>query len=178
MVVDAMSIIIKLMSDIGELRVWLATIVLRRALDEDLLSRIKGMANGCRDSLVTVVPANKILNAWHMIYPAYLSLRDHIMGISKFKDPGLGALTYMAGTTQLREGLNLLHPVGHDKISVIIMGINDCVSDVTSKIMNLLGDKALDVVIGAGVNMVCDCAFTSIDDFIRTLISEYVDEFA
>jgi len=50
MVVDVMSIIIKLMSDIGELRVWLATIVLRRALDEDLLSRIKGMANGCRDS--------------------------------------------------------------------------------------------------------------------------------
>lgn len=60
--------VIRLASDVGELRIWLATLVLSRPMNDELLSRVKSIISGCRDSLITIVPARMILNPWQMMY--------------------------------------------------------------------------------------------------------------
>jgi hypothetical protein len=177
MVANPMPVIIKLTSDLGELRVWLATVILSEPLNEELLSKVRGAVYDCANSLITVVPADRVLGPWQMIYPAYLSLRDHITHSSKIRDPGLAALTYMAGTTRLSKGLSILSPIGHDKLSIVIMGINDCVADAVNRVVDLLREHILDLVIGVGIYRLCNCIFPSMDEFINTLISEYMDEF-
>ena len=172
-----MNHIIRLGSDIGELRIWLATVVLMRPMSDEVLSRVKSIVGECPNSLITIAPARKVLNPWHMVYPAYLSLRDHVRGVSRFRDPGLGALAYMAGTTQLRKGLNLLNPVGNDQLSVIIMGINDCVNDLVTKVINELRSLLVDLVIGVGVHRGYDGLFRSVDEFMSSLINNYIGEF-
>ncbi len=166
--------VIRLASDVGELRTWLATLVLSRPINDELLSRVKLIVNNCRDSLITIVPARMILSTWQMTYPAYLSLREHLTGISRFRDAGLGALTYMAGTTQLRRGLLLLNPVGHDQVSVIIMGVNDCIDRIVSEVVKVLNDYIVDVVIGVGFHRSYAGIFRTNDEFINTLISRYI----
>ncbi|MGC9152617.1 MAG: hypothetical protein ACP5GY_02645 [Vulcanisaeta sp.] len=172
-----MSHVIELASDFGELKVWLATVIISKPLSEDLLNKLRTTVAGCRDSLIAVVPASRVLNSWHMIYPSYLSLRDHLRGISRFKDPGLGAITYMAGSTQLRKGLAIMNPVGYDKLSLIVMGINDCVINSIGAILNSLKDVLIDLVIGVGVFRFYDGVFRSVDEFMESLISRYVSEF-
>ncbi|BDR92645.1 hypothetical protein [Vulcanisaeta souniana] len=166
--------VIRLASDVGELRIWLATLVLSRPMNDELLSRVKSIISGCRDSLITIVPARMILNPWQMMYPAYLSLREHLMGVSRFRDVGLGALTYMAGTTQLRRGLSLLNPVGHDQVSIIIMGVDDCVDRIISDVIRVLNDRIMDAAIGVGIHRSYTGIFNTIDEFINTLISRYI----
>ena len=172
-----MSYLIKLSSDIGELRIWLATVVLTRPINDEVLGRVKSVMSGCPSSLIAIVPARKVLNPWHMIYPAYLSLRDYLRGLSRFKDPGLGALTYMAGTTQLRKGLSMMSPIGDYQLSIIIMGISDCVHDLVDRVIDVLRDFMEDLVIGVGCHRAYDGLFRSIDDFMNTLINKYIGEF-
>ncbi len=77
-----MSYLIRLSSDIGELRIWVATVILTRPINDEIVSRIKSIVSECPpNSLITIVPANKVLSSWHMIYPAYLSLRDSLRGL-------------------------------------------------------------------------------------------------
>ncbi len=83
-----MNYLIRLSSDIGELRIWIATVILTRPINDDILSKVKSTASECPNSLITIVPANKVLSPWHMIYPAYLSLRDSLRGAFR----GLGIL--------------------------------------------------------------------------------------
>ena len=172
-----MSYLIKLSSDVGELRIWLATVILTKPIDDEVLGRVKSIVSKCPSSLIAIVPARKVLNPWHMIYPAYLSLRDYLRGLSRFKDPGLGALTYMAGTTQLRKGLSIMSPIGDYQLSIIIMGVNDCVHDSVSKVIDMLRGIMEDLVIGVGCHRAYDGLFRSIDDFMNTLINRYVGEF-
>ncbi|GAB6945905.1 hypothetical protein JCM16161A_00350 [Vulcanisaeta sp. JCM 16161] len=172
-----MSYVIKLNSDIGELRIWLATVILPRPVNDDVLGRVKSIVSECPNSLVVVAPASKVLGPWHMIYPAYLSLRDSVRGLSRFRDPGLGALTYMAGTTQLRKGLSVMNPVGNNQLSIIVMGVNDCTYDLVSKVIDVLKDPMGDLVIGVGCNRAYDGLFVSIDDFMNALINKYISEF-
>ncbi len=172
-----MSHLIRLSSDIGELRIWVATILLRQPLTDDVLGRVKSVVSGCPGSLITIVPARKVLNTWHMIYPAYLSLRDYLRGVSRFKDPGLGALAYMAGTTQLRRGLSVMGPVGNDQLSIILMGINDCVHDLVGKVVSEFGDLIEDLVIGVGCHRVYEGLFKTIDEFMDSLINSYISGF-
>ena len=172
-----MSYLIKLSSDVGELRIWLATVILTKPIDDEVLSRVKSIVSGCPSSLIVIVPARKVLNPWHMIYPTYLSLRDFLRGLSRFKDPGLGALTYMAGTTQLRKGLSIMSPIGNHQLSIIIMGISDCVHDLVDRVIDMLRDIMEDLVIGVGCHKAYDGLFKSIDDFMNALINKYVSEF-
>ena len=166
--------IIRFASDVGELRTWFATLVLSRPMNDELLSRVKSIVNECRDSLIAIVPARMILSTWQMVYPAYLSLREHLTGVSRFRDAGLGALAYMAGTTQLRRGLSLLNPVGHDQVSIIIMGINDCVDRIVSEVIKVLNDYIVDMAIGVGFHRSYAGIFKTNDEFINTLISRYI----
>ncbi|WP_243666767.1 hypothetical protein [Vulcanisaeta sp. JCM 16159] len=128
-------------------------------------------------SLITIIPARRVLNAWHMVYPAYLSLRDHLRGVSRFRDPGLGALTYMAGTTQLSRGLSILNPVGNNQLSIIVMGIYDCVHSLVVKVIDLLRDFMEDLIVGVGCHRAYDSVFKSFDDFMSALIGRYISEF-
>ncbi|WP_054841939.1 hypothetical protein [Vulcanisaeta distributa] len=76
-----MNYLIRLSSDIGDLRIWLATVILTRPFDDEVLSRVKSLTSECPpNSLISIVPARKVLSPWHMIYPAYLSLRDYVRG--------------------------------------------------------------------------------------------------
>ncbi|ADY01088.1 MAG: hypothetical protein ACP5GZ_10610 [Vulcanisaeta sp.] len=172
-----MSYVIRLNSDIGELRIWLATIILTKPINDEFLVRVKSLTNDCVNSLITIVPAVKVLGPWQMIYSAYLSLRDNLQGVSRFRDPGLGALTYMVGTTQLRRGLEILSPVGNDQVSIIVMGINDCVYDLVNNVINIFKDFMEDLIIGVGFHKVYEGLFRSIDDFINTLINKYISGF-
>ncbi|WP_054841940.1 hypothetical protein [Vulcanisaeta distributa] len=83
----------------------------------------------------------------------------------------------MAGTTQLRKGLSMMNPIGNDQLSIIIMGINDCVYDLVNKVVNILRDFMEDLIIGVGCHRVYDGLFKSIDDFMNALISKYIEEF-
>lgn len=145
-----MSYLIRLGSDIGELKIWFATVVLTKPINDEVIIRVKSIVGECPNSLITIVPARKVLNPWHMIYPAYLSLRDYLRGLSRFKDPGLGALTYMAGTSQLKKGLSIMSPIGDYQLSIIIMSISDCVRDVVGRVIDVFRSMMEDLVIGVG----------------------------
>ncbi|MFB6469733.1 MAG: hypothetical protein TU36_000615 [Vulcanisaeta sp. AZ3] len=168
---------IKLTSDIGELKIWLATTILNKALDEETLNKIKNATQNCEETLVTIAPANKILNAWHMIYPTYLSLRDHIRGTTKYKDPSLGALAYMAGTTQLRKALNTLNPIGHREITIIIMGTKDCTTNTIKDVLNIIKEITTDIILGAGAYKKYEGNYKTIEEYTNKLINEYINTY-
>ncbi len=70
-----------------------------------------------------------------------------------------------------------MNPVGNAQLSIIIMGVNDCVRELVIKVVDVLRDSVEDLVIGVGCHKAYDGLFKSIDDFMTALISRYISEF-
>ncbi|WP_069807298.1 hypothetical protein [Vulcanisaeta thermophila] len=169
--------ITRLASDLGDIYVWLATARFQKPLGEDLINHLRKLVGACGKCLIVVVPATKVLNHWHMIYPSYLALRDFLRGTSRFRDLGLGALTYMAGTDQVREALGLMSPVGAVDVSILVMGLGNDAPRVINEVGMYVINSAVDVYVGVGAFRRYDGPWRDVEGFIETLILKYLESF-
>lgn len=168
-----LDIITKLRSDLGDLHILLVTARFPMPISDELISRIKSLIAGC-DCAVIIVPADKVLNYWHMVYPAYLSLRDTLRGISRFRDVGVGAMTYMAGTDQVKDALSLLSPIGSRDVAVLVMGVGGDAVGAAYRVYEFLARETLDVYVGVGAYKRYNGPWSSIDEFMRALLTSYL----
>lgn len=166
--------VVILPSDLGSLRLWLVTVRLSKPLTEDLISKLRDIVDRCGKCVLVIVPASKVLNYWHMIYPSYLSLRDFLRGNSRYKDPGLGALAYMAGTDQVKKALRQLSPIGHRDVSILIMGLGDDALKVIDDARGVLMNLVIDMFIGVGAYKLYDGVWRDIEDFMTALLMNYL----
>ncbi len=157
-------------SDIGTLRFMILTIALKRPLVENDISKCRKCMGD--KTIVVLTPAGKTIDIYHVLYPAYLCLRDYIRSTLRFKDLGVCCLTLMSGSRQIRDGIAIMSPIGSKYITLAVVSLKKVEYSIKC-IFEVLADLIDGYAIGVSARP-SDPPFTSLDEFWRSIIECYI----